>query len=256
MPLAGSRRRAALPPLPARLPRPSRPKHSIDLTRLVSWFDLPQNYGRRIVGKKQNLPSRQFKSTPGRRGIHHLFGEAGPGKTARSEEDQAQPGGVDDSFSAALDAQLAQNSIDVKLDRVLADFQTLGDGLIGQSLRHKPQHLKLSESIPRLAELAPGFEEESGQPPTPDQVTPVPAPQTVMPPPGSRRLPPGARGRAHRPPRRQRRELGLAPAPRRARHANRPGVPGSAWGLPSLNPTPARQDDRLPVTARSTSPAT
>ena len=89
-----------------------------------------------MISKKLDLPTFQCKCTLGWRGIHHPFGEAGPGKTARSEEDQAQPGGVDDSFGAALDAELAQNRVDVKLDRVLADVQTLGDGFVGQPLRH------------------------------------------------------------------------------------------------------------------------
>ena len=80
-----------------------------------------------MVSRKQNLspalPSLQcLEFTPGWHRMHHLFGEARPGKTARSEEDQAQPRGVDDSFGAALDAQLAQNRVDVEFDCVLADF--------------------------------------------------------------------------------------------------------------------------------------
>ena len=47
-----------------------------------------------------------------------------------SDEDQAQPRGFDHGLGAALDAQLAQDCVHVKLGGVLADVESLRNFLV------------------------------------------------------------------------------------------------------------------------------
>src|SRR5262249_11311761 len=60
-----------------------------------------------------------------------------------SEGDQPQPDGLHDRLAAALDAQLAEDGVDVELDRVVADAQPLGDPLVGEPLAEELEHLDL-----------------------------------------------------------------------------------------------------------------
>src|SRR5512133_3669495 len=60
--------------------------------------------------------------------------------------------GVDSRLGAVSDVQLAQDVVDVALDRALADHEPLGDVDVVQPLRHQLQHLSLpgAESLIEL----------------------------------------------------------------------------------------------------------
>ena len=60
------------------------------------------------------------------------------------EHDQPEPGGADDGFGAALRAELAEDGVDVELDGMVANPQSLCDGLIGEALGQELQHFQLT----------------------------------------------------------------------------------------------------------------
>ena len=65
-------------------------------------------------------------------------GRVAPGKTVRLQEDQAKTRGVGYGFGAALGGQLAENRVNVELDRMLADAQPGSDHFVGQPIGYKP----------------------------------------------------------------------------------------------------------------------
>ena len=52
-------------------------------------------------------------------------------------------GGTRDRLGTALRPQLAQYGVDVELDRMLADAQTAGNGLVRQPFGHQSEDLQL-----------------------------------------------------------------------------------------------------------------
>src|SRR3954454_4942279 len=79
----------------------------------------------------------------GEEGPHRPNGQEEARPSGRSEGDQPQSDGLDDRLAAALHAELAEDGIDVELDRVVADAQPLGDPLVGEPLTEELQHLAL-----------------------------------------------------------------------------------------------------------------
>ncbi len=52
--------------------------------------------------------------------------------------------GIDGQLGAVVQVELGQQAADVRLDRLLADDQLVGDLAVAQSLRHLQQHLALA----------------------------------------------------------------------------------------------------------------
>ena len=83
------------------------------------------------------------------------------------DRQQTTPGSDGDSFGATGGVELGQNRTDVKFDRVLADFELMRDGLVGQAIGDQAQHFHFPRGENFLGRIDRGRDAIPAQPGNP-----------------------------------------------------------------------------------------
>jgi hypothetical protein len=63
------------------------------------------------------------------------------GVWGRLEGDEAEAGGLDDGFGAALGVEFAEDGVDVEFDGMVADVEAKGDGFVRQSFSEQVEYV-------------------------------------------------------------------------------------------------------------------